>query len=102
MSILMMFIAVDYHALMDISPVLYGIGLTLLVYVLIWGRLTRNVKSWIHIGAFQFQPSEFMKIFAALLIAKYFDSNDRAYLNARTFAFVMALIGVPVLLIAVQ
>lgn len=101
-ALMTIFIAVDYHALMEISPVLYGIGLALLVYVLLWGRLTRNVKSWIHIGAFQFQPSEFMKIFTALLIAKYFDSNDRAYLNFRSFVIVMAMIGVPVLLIAIQ
>ena len=77
-------------------------GLCLLGYVLVWGRLTRNVKSWIHFGSFQFQPSEFMKIFTALLIAKYFDSNDRAYLNFRTFFAVMAIIGAPVLLIAIQ
>ena len=100
--LMVIFIAVDYHALMEISPILYGFGLALLVYVLVWGRLTRNVKSWIHIGAFQFQPSEFMKIFTALLIAKYFDSNDRAYLTFRTFIVVMALIGLPVLLIAIQ
>ncbi len=101
-ALMLLFVMVDYHALMEISPVLYGIGLALLVYVLVWGRFTRNVKSWIHIGSFQFQPSEFMKIFTALLIAKYFDSNDRAYLNFRTFAIVMAIIGVPVLLIAIQ
>jgi rod shape determining protein RodA len=43
-----------------------------------------------------------MKIFTALLIAKYFDSNDRAYLNLRNFLVVMGIIGLPVLLIAVQ
>jgi rod shape determining protein RodA len=96
------FMSIDYHLLMEISPILYGIGLVLLVYVLAYGRVTRHVRSWIHIGSFQFQPSEFMKIFTALLIAKYFDSNDRAYLNFRSFVIVMAIIGVPVLLIAVQ
>lgn len=101
-ALMIIFIAVDYHALMEISPALYAFGLVLLVYVLVWGRFTRNVKSWIHVGSFQFQPSEFMKIFTALLIAKYFDSNDRAYLNFRSFAIVMLMIGVPVLLIAVQ
>src|SRR5712692_5694178 len=101
-TLMFVFIAVDYHVLMEIAWVLYGIGLALLLYVLIWGRFTRNVKSWIHIGSFQFQPSEFMKIFVALLIAKYFDSNDRAYLNFRNFVIVMAMIGLPVLLIAVQ
>ncbi len=101
-ALMMVFIAVDYHALMEISPFLYALGLGLLGYVLIWGRLTRNVRSWIHIGEFQFQPSEFMKIFTALLIAKYFDSNDRAYLNFRNFIAVIAIIGAPVLLIALQ
>src|SRR2546428_13157580 len=43
-----------------------------------------------------------MKIFTALLIAKYFDSNDRAYLNLRNFMVVMAILVAPMLLIAVQ
>jgi rod shape determining protein RodA len=69
---------------------------------LLWGRLTANVRSWIHIGGFQFQPSEFMKIFTALMLAKFFDNNDRAYLNMRLFAQAMAIIAVPVLLILMQ
>src|SRR5207245_4825664 len=101
-ALMLLFIAVDYHALMEISPFLYALGMCLLAYLLVFGRLTRNVRSWIHIGGFQFQPSEFMKIFTALLIAKYFDSNDRAYLNLRSFVVVMAMIGAPVFLIAVQ
>jgi rod shape determining protein RodA len=101
-GLMVLFIAVDYHALMEISPFLYTFGMCLLAYVLVFGRLTRHVRSWIHIGGFQFQPSEFMKIFTALLIAKYFDSNDRAYLNFRSFLVVMMMIGGPVLLIALQ
>jgi rod shape determining protein RodA len=100
--LMLVFVAIDYHVLMEIAPVLYGIGLVLLCYVLIWGRLTRHVRSWIHIGSFQFQPSEFMKIFTALLIAKYFESNDRAYLDLRNFLIVMALIGVPGVLTLIQ
>ena len=95
-ALMLLFIAVDYHALMEISPFLYALGMCLLAYLLVFGRLTRNVRSWIHMGGFQFQPSEFMKIFTALLIAKYFDSNDRAYLNFRNFIVVMAIIGGPV------
>src|SRR5258708_31019544 len=100
--LMIIFIAIDYHVLMEISPFLYGVGILLLMYLLASDRLTRNVKSWIHIGNFQFQPSEFMKIFTALLIAKYFDSNDRAYLNLRNFIVVCAILGAPMLLIAVQ
>src|SRR5260221_23787 len=91
----------DYRLLMEASPFLYSFGIVLLLYVLVYGRVTRHVKSWIHVGSFQFQPAEFMKIFTALLLAKFFDSNDRAYLDLRNFLIVMALIGLPVVLIAV-
>jgi rod shape determining protein RodA len=101
-ALLIVFLVVDYRILFDIAPILYAIGLLLLVYLLVWGRVTANVRSWIHIGAFQFQPSEFMKIFTALMLARYFDSNDRAYLNFRSFVTAMAIIGAPVALIIVQ
>ena len=96
------FLVVDYHVFFDVAPILYGIGCVLLVYLLIWGKVTANVKSWIHIGAFQFQPSEFMKIFTALMLARFFDQHTAAYLNLRSFIKPMAIIGAPVLLILVQ
>jgi rod shape determining protein RodA len=93
---------IDYHVLFDIAPILYTIGIILLVYLLAWGKLTANVKSWIHIGGFQFQPSEFMKVFTALMLARFFDSNDRAYLDFRSFMIAMGIIGLPVGLIIIQ
>lgn len=100
--LMIIFIAVDYHVFLDISMILYGVGLVLLLYLLVWGRVTANVKSWIHIGAFQFQPSEFMKIFTALVLAKFFETNDSAYLNLRSFLVISLIIGVPVGLIIIQ
>lgn len=93
---------VDYHVIFDIAPILYGIGLLLLVYLLVWGKVTANVKSWVHIGSFQFQPSEFMKVLTALMLARFFDSNDRAYLDFRSFMMAMGIIGLPVGLIIIQ
>ena len=101
-ALMIAFMVVDYHVLFDIAPILYGLGLVLLLYLWLFGRLTANVKSWIHIGAFQFQPSEFMKIFTAMMLARFFDSNDRAYLDFRSFVKAMAIIGAPVLLIMMQ
>jgi len=96
------FLIVDYHVMFDIAPILYGIGIALLIYLLLWGKLTAHVKSWIHIGGFQFQPSEFMKIFTALMLARFFDSNDRAYLDFRSFMIAMGIVGLPVALIIIQ
>lgn len=101
-ALLLIFVMVDYHLFFDIAPILYGIGLALLAYLVIFGRLTANMRGWIHLGGFQFQPSEFTKIFTSLMLAKYFDSNDRAYLDLRSFLRVMAIIGAPVLLILAQ
>ena len=102
-ALMAVFIVVDYHVLFDIAPILYGIGMLLLAYLLVWGKVRAHVRSWIQLpGGFQFQPSEFMKIFTALMLAKFFDSNDRAYLNVRSFITAMAIIGAPVFLIVVQ
>ena len=96
------FMLIDYHVLFDIAPILYGIGIVLLLYLLIFGKLTANVKSWIRFGGFQFQPSEFMKIFTALMLARFFDSNDRAYLDFRSFLIAMGIVGLPIGLIIIQ
>jgi len=101
-ALMLLFMLVDYHVFFDIAPVLYGIGNVLLVYLLIWGRVTAHVKSWIHIGSFQFQPSEFMKIFTALMLARYFDRQESVYLDARAFLRAMAIIALPVGLIIVE
>jgi rod shape determining protein RodA len=101
-ALMIAFMVVDYHVLFDIAPILYGIGIVLLLYLMVFGRLTAHVRSWIHIGGFQFQPSEFMKIFTALMVARFFDSNDRAYLDFRSFVIVMGIIGLPVGLIIIQ
>jgi rod shape determining protein RodA len=101
-ALMIAFMVVDYHVLFDIAPILYGIGVVLLLYLLLFGKLTANVKSWIRFGGFQFQPSEFMKIFTALMLARFFDSNDRAYLDFRSFLVAMGIIGLPVGLIIIQ
>ena len=101
-GLMLLFTLIDYRVFFDISLILYGVGMLLLLYLVVWGRTTANVKSWIHIAGFQFQPSEFMKIFTALVLAKFFDSNDRAYLNLRTFAMICLIIGAPLALIIIQ
>ncbi|HEV2720612.1 MAG TPA: rod shape-determining protein RodA [Thermoanaerobaculia bacterium] len=102
LALMSVFLFVDYHVLFDAAPILYVIGLVLLAYLLLWGKLTANVKSWIHIGGFQFQPSEFMKIFTALMLARFFDRHSGAYLNVRLFAQAAGIIALPVVLILLQ
>ncbi len=102
LALMVVFLFVDYHVFFDIAPIAYGIGVIMLIYLLVLGRTTANVKSWIHIAGFQFQPSEFMKIFTALMLARFFDNHEAAYLNLRSFIRIMLIIAVPVGLIAIQ
>ncbi|HEY5611564.1 MAG TPA: rod shape-determining protein RodA [Thermoanaerobaculia bacterium] len=101
--LMLIFTFVDYRLYLDLAVVLFAIGMIFLLYLLIWGKATANVRSWIRLpGGFQFQPSEFMKIATALVLAKYFDSNDRAYLTVTSFGMIVLIIGLPLGLILVQ
>jgi rod shape determining protein RodA len=100
-AVMTFLVFVDYRALLEISPILYAIGIVLLLYLLIWGRATTSVR-WIYLFGFQFQPSEFVKIFTALFLARFFGDNQSSYLTLRSFLLVGVIIGVPVALIAVQ
>src|SRR3954454_13439981 len=102
LALMLLCLFVAYHVFFDISPILYGLGIALLLYLMAFGRLTANVRSWIHMGSFQFQPSEFMKIFTALMLAKFFDNHDRAYLDRKSFLRAMLIIAVPVGMIIMQ
>ena len=43
-----------------------------------------------------------MKIFTAIMLAKFFDDHERAYLDLKSFARVMLIIGIPVGMILMQ
>ena len=64
--------ATDYRRLADRSPLLLGGTLALLVITLVVGPRIAGTKRWLSVGSVQFQPSEFAKIVAALVIAKLF------------------------------
>lgn len=53
-------------------PVMLGVGLCMLVAVLAFGKTINGAKSWIMIGPFALQPSEFCKPLICVAIAGYF------------------------------
>lgn len=61
----------DYDAMRDVAYLVYGVGLGVLVFVLMFGRPIRGAQRWVEIGGYQFQPSEFMKIAVVLALARY-------------------------------
>lgn len=95
-------VLVDYRALLKLSFATYCVSLLPLVYLLFFGETIANVKSWIRIGGFQFQPAELAKIATALLVAYLFENEDDARLKMATFLKLGVIVGIPFLLVAIQ
>ena len=62
--------SIDYRHIERFAYVLYAFGVVTLVLVLILARDIKGAARWINIGSFGFQPSEFMKLYLAIAIAK--------------------------------
>jgi rod shape determining protein RodA len=70
--------AIDYRVYERFAYILYTVGVVLLLLVLVLGRDIRGSSRWIAIGSFSFQPSEFMKLFLVIALAKYLHDDPRA------------------------
>jgi len=95
--------SIDYRHIERFAYVFYAGGLVTLVLVLVLARDIRGSARWINIGAFSFQPSEFMKLFLAIALAKYMHDDPRN--EGRTLRDLVApaaLTAVPVLLVLKQ
>ena len=69
--------AIDYRAFERHGYVIYGAGIVLLVLVFLLGKSVRGSMRWIALGGFSLQPSELMKIFLIIALAKYLHNDPR-------------------------
>jgi rod shape determining protein RodA len=84
------------------TPVLYAIGLLMLVLVLVAGIEAKGAQRWLYIPGFgRFQPSEMMKIAVPALVAWFF--RDRALPPSfRDVIVALTIVVVPAILIGSQ
>jgi rod shape determining protein RodA len=68
---------IDYRHYERLGYLLYAAGIVFLVLVFILGKDIRGSSRWIAIGSFGFQPSEFMKLFLIIALAKYLHDDPR-------------------------
>jgi rod shape determining protein RodA len=94
--------SVDYRSLADRSHWIYIGFLLLLLYVLFFGVVRGGGRRWIPLPLFNLQPSEFMKMSLALLLARVLGESRRTTPSGRDLAVAGALTVIPVLLIAKQ
>lgn len=74
--VLLVFFAIyDYRNIERFIKRIYIFFLVILVYTAIFGRYVNGARSWLGIGDFGVQPSEFMKIVFILMLAKYLSDS---------------------------
>ncbi|HSF42032.1 MAG TPA: rod shape-determining protein RodA [Thermoanaerobaculia bacterium] len=100
--LLVVVMSIDYHVLLDLSVVLYGLGLVSLVAVLIMGVERGGAANWLQIGPFQFQPSEFAKLATCLFLARYLAGLNMRFLEIPQIAVSIGIVALPMVLVAVE
>ena len=100
--LLLVVVSLDYHVLLDLSLILYGLGIASLVLVLVMGVKRGGAANWLQIGPFQFQPSEFAKLATCLLVARYLAGLNRRVLDLPQVLTAAAIVAVPMILVAVE
>ncbi len=73
---------------------LYGGTIGVMIFVFVFAEAVRGSKRWIDLGPFQFQPSEFGKLFLVLAIAGFLVERGR---RVGEFGTVAAAIGLGLL-----
>ena len=95
----------DYRKLINIAPAFYVFGLVLLVLVLIpgIGLKINGQRAWIKVpGIGQFQPSEFVKVTTAMMLARYFGRRRMGALGLKDIAVGGTILALPIGLILME
>jgi len=95
--------AVDYRHYERVGYAVYAFGIVLLMLVFVLGRDIRGSSRWIYIGSFSLQPSEFMKLFLIIALAKYLHDDPKSEgRTLRDLAIPALIAAVPVMLVLRQ
>lgn len=99
---LLIIISVDYHRLVSNGiPIYFGMILVL-IFLLIFGKSVSGAKSWINLGFFNIQPSEFTKIAVILVLANILSRVRWDYISWKEKLLGGGIVCLPIVLIILQ
>lgn len=103
--IMIVVMLIDYNLLVQISLLFYGLSIVLLIAVLFTEPIN-GATSWFQIGDFNFQPSEFGKIFVimfmAFTISKLQEKGREQINKPLKLLLILLILSVPIFLIIIQ
>jgi rod shape determining protein RodA len=94
--------AIDYRHYERLGYGLYGFGVVLLLLVFVLGKDIRGSSRWIQIGSFSLQPSEFMKLFLIIALAKHLHDDPRGEPRRLQGLLVPAALALPPMLLVLR
>lgn len=100
--IILVILIVDMRFYETFAYVIFGVLMFILLLIPVIGKEVAGNKSWLGVGSFGVQPSEFAKFATALAIAKFMGSVGFRMDNVRNQVILFALMGIPVMLILLQ
>lgn len=92
---------VDSKLFVEISFVVFGVSVLLLMVTLLIGKEVNGAKAWIGIGAMSFQPVEFTKIGTALVLARIMSRYGFTF-DTKAYFKIFGLLLVPIALVLLQ
>ncbi|MGB5477100.1 MAG: rod shape-determining protein RodA [Thermoanaerobaculia bacterium] len=92
----------DYQFLTKFSLPIYTVAMLLLLLVLLVGKEAGGARSWLGVGAYRLQPSEFAKIATALLLARYLAGINRRFLSFGQIMAASSMVALPMVLVALE
>lgn len=93
---------VDYRVLARFSPLFYLASLAVLIVLLAIAPLRAGTRSWIVIGSYTIQPSEFARIATILAVAAFAAEHRADRLDGRVSFRLAGIVAAPALLVALQ
>ncbi len=97
-------VLLDYQFIGKLYIPIYVVSVLMLLAVALFGIGAEQwgSDSWLKIGSFVFQPAEIAKVGIIIFLAKYIDNNKDKINKPITLLKIIALAGIPILLIAKQ
>ena len=93
---------IEHRTIHTVAPVMYLAAVAALGAVLLFGKEVNNAVSWFPVYGFQFQPSEWAKPAVIIMMAALLAPAVENKIGWRRVFTALALMGVPVALIAAQ
>lgn len=101
-SVALVMTSLDYRPWGHVAPLLYMVGLGLLVVVLLAGEGSLGARRWLDVAGTPVQASEVAKVLLVIALARFLaDRRDRIH-HISTFLLSLALAALPTALILMQ